>query len=312
MIDFINQAINIYNTNLNLINFLLAIFGIAGTILTIISWRDSKSKEAENKRKDAIHDYLFKLAEKNIDKTVTDQQLSEKIKEIELATQKIETLQEKIRKDIPLEAKRTVLKDRLNSQIELLKQHFESTKKIRDELAKIETSVEIPSDLLKSIEDEISPEYILKDKRSNLITQLTLVTTGSALTSAILPYPISRWISWTLLLFAIPILLRLIKLSLSPERISQIIYVSLSGSGIVFLISSLFLYMIYLDENIQSTDLLPVIIIIFFGISIVFFVGALLWRKEQIKPFLMKIKIVRLMLNQIKYSKKEIQNSNKK
>ena len=109
IMDIFDQIIAYYNNNSSLISIISFFVGIIGIFLAIFMWYKPRSN--------ATYDYLFKLAEKNLDKTITDQELSNKKKKIEITSQQIYTLQEKIRKDIPIEAKRTVLKDRLYSQI---------------------------------------------------------------------------------------------------------------------------------------------------------------------------------------------------
>ncbi|SNQ60046.1 hypothetical protein MNV_1550004 [Candidatus Methanoperedens nitroreducens] len=51
MIDGLNQF---YNDNSNLINLISILFGIAGTVIGIITWRDSKKSKKS-------YEYLFEL-----------------------------------------------------------------------------------------------------------------------------------------------------------------------------------------------------------------------------------------------------------
>jgi hypothetical protein len=48
---------------------------------------------------------------------------------------------------------------------------------IKEEISTLGATAEIPPDLLKEIEKEISPEYLLKEERENLKTYLTVFTT---------------------------------------------------------------------------------------------------------------------------------------
>ena len=64
------------------------------------------------------------------------------------------------------------------------------------------------------IEEEISPEYILREKRSTIKNNLTIATTIAAIAPRIIPYPIGSFVSWISLIFAIVPLYNLIIFSL--------------------------------------------------------------------------------------------------
>lgn len=192
-------------------NWLNIIFGLITTISFIIgylSWRYAEKQKE-------VFGYLFNLAEKNIDKDITEANLSKRKEEVEKMSNQIAHLQQKIRDDIPKEARKAVLKDRLFSQIAIMKQHYDSIINIKKELQLLSESPEIPPELMKSIENEISPEYILKERRSNLKTYLTIIASIAALLSTImpiiLPYEIVKLLNIIIFLPFVPILYLFIK-----------------------------------------------------------------------------------------------------
>ncbi len=178
----------------NWLNILFGVIGAIGTVLTVISVRSSQRDKRSYK-------FLLDLAEKNIDKNITEAQLKEKKEEVDRAVAEIERLQAQIKKDIPIEARKAVLRDKLNSQYIELTSTYKNVRSVKDELAALGVSEEMPPDLMKEIEKEISPQYLLKEERENLKTYLTVFTTLSAIASAVLPWEISRVVA-SLCLFA--------------------------------------------------------------------------------------------------------------
>lgn len=220
----------------NRLTFVFGLIGLIGTILAIFTWISHlKTKESYN--------YLFKIAEKNMDADITEAELKEKKDEVEMASNRIKELQKQIRKDIPLEAKRAVLKDKLNSQIEQLKTFLYSTKNIQKELEKIDESSVLPNELLKAVENEISPEYLIREKRSNLKTLLTIITTAAAISSTILPY---RELSWFILLLGVPILISLTK-TMPRNKINKIkiLYMFLFVMSALMILIGIFFILIW-------------------------------------------------------------------
>lgn len=189
------------------LNLIFGLIGVVGTYLTYRSWRSSRDSEK------AYH-HLFKLAELHIDKSLTDKELADRKAEVQEEANKIESLQNQIRQDIPLAARRAVLRDRFETQLEQLQDIHLSLMKARDQLDRLGVSVELPTEIKSSIEKEIQPEYAIRAKKSELRGYLTIATAGAAIASALLPYPFSRAASWIILVaFALPIVILLLRLS---------------------------------------------------------------------------------------------------
>lgn len=191
----------------NWLNLIFGLFGVIGTVATILAFRNSR-------RQERAYDYLLRLADLNIDKNVTEEALAARKEEVSAASKRIEALQRQIQHEIPKEARRAVLRDRLDSELTLLTQHLDAVRRLNGELNALGVQADIPKGLLTTVENEINPEYLLREKRGSLKTYLTIVTAFASLASTLLPYPLNRWMSYPLLVMALPILIALAKATL--------------------------------------------------------------------------------------------------
>ncbi len=160
--------------------FQVLAFSVAavGTILGVIAWRQAR---ATNR----INQFLFQQAEKNIDKNLTEEELREKRSEVTQISEQITALRNRIEVEIPIEAKRTVLRDRLDGNIKNLHQTLNATLDIKRQLETLGTSADIPPDLLKAVKAEILPEYIETAQHEQLKSYLIILLVVSAMTSAV-------------------------------------------------------------------------------------------------------------------------------
>lgn len=195
-----------------LVNLVFGLIGVIGTIFAVVQWRSAKQT-------DRAYKYLLQLAEKNIEKDISEEELTKKREDIKEATNQINSLQEQIRREIPMEARKAVLRDRLYAEVEHLSHAYTSVVELKKQLNEI-PATDIPPDLMKKIESEISPEYVINEQKSNLKTYLTILTTGTAVLSALIQSPIERFITIPLLILAIPILVQLLRLSI-PRQYDQ-------------------------------------------------------------------------------------------
>jgi hypothetical protein len=241
----------------------------------------------ESRKKDRIRDYLFELAEKNLDKKITEEQLAERKREVKEASDRIESLQKRIEREIPLEAKRTVLKDRLDMNISALHQTLLAVRALKQDLEGLGSSSDIPPDLLKSVEREISPEYLITAKRESLKTYLTIVMTASAVLSSAVPfYEIRLLIQTPLLLLGAFILLALAKVSLPKQRskehrvMLQVLWVSLSIVGTI--VSALLLlaaFVIWKHDREPSLIMGGIALLV---IGLTAFLVSRIWAKQKV------------------------------
>jgi hypothetical protein len=241
--------------------------GILGTVLTYLSWRS-------NRRTDKIYAELFRVAEKNIDKTITEESLSQKRKEIQLASEEIRQLQERIRSDIPLQARRAVLMDRINSSTEHLQQNMESIRAAQQQLAKLGSPADIPPELLHAVEVEVSPEYLLKARRATLMTYLSAVLALAAITPVLALGEFERPVAWTLLGIALGIVLFIVRFTyrFSRAQVAKVALVTLGvplglfGFGLAFASVIFIVFALFHRSTTSKGDWIGGFIVLAFGL----------------------------------------------
>ncbi|MGK7938790.1 MAG: hypothetical protein AB4062_01230 [Crocosphaera sp.] len=263
---------------LTILSIIFGIVGVLGTIVGYLSWRSG------NKTQKA-YEYLFKLAEKNIEKDNLDQGINQRKVQLQETLSKVSELQSKIEKDIPLKARRTVLLDKFNTQVEYLNEIYLSIQAIRNELESLGEPVTLPNELIKAIENEINPAYIRKRRSDEYRNYLTLITGGSTIASVLLPYPFSQWIIWIIMVpFGLPVILQLIKYSipLDPSSRRRIIFrmffftlLSFGSAGIISGTIWIIISLLY-PNNMNFTPGLFILVI-----GLLLFIISFLYRSFQ-------------------------------
>ena len=254
----------------NMYNIMGIVFGIIGVIGTLYTIQSFLSKKREEK----TYKYLFELAEKNIDKKVTEDILKQKKDEVKRHSEKITLLQDKIKEEIPLQARRAVLRDKFFTQSNSLMENYTSMKKIEGELKELKIDESIPKEILNEIENEIAPQYLLRERRSNAKNYITVITTAVAIISALLPYPFDRYLTFPLLIIAVPFVYQLIKFYLPENKakreyiFTNILMYIFFGIGAFGLSISIIQFIIWLIDT-ESMEILFVGIVA--GISV--FIG---------------------------------------
>jgi hypothetical protein len=114
--------------------------------------------------------------------------------------------------------------DKLFSQELLVAQTYSAMQEIRKELGSEAPQSQISPELAAIIEEEIRPEYALREQRSHIKNQLTITTTAAAILAAVLPDPIGAIVSVPLFLFAVPVVLRLYKSYLPKDPVGRKLY----------------------------------------------------------------------------------------
>lgn len=255
--------------------------GVFGAVFALYTWLDSKKKER-------VLNHLFKIAEQSLDKEDTEKELAVRRQEVKEASSRIEALQKKIEREIPLEAKRTVLKDRLNMNIAALYRELQSAQGLKKELEALGQTADIPADLMKNVENEISPEYVKAAKRESLKTTLTIIMTASAVLGSVLPiYELRSLIQTPLLLFGGTILLLLVRESLPSRGTKQyrtiMLFIRVGTAIFGCIVSGFFgmvTYMNWKDANRLGLWLsLGISVITLLATLIVEFV---MWRKQRV------------------------------
>lgn len=198
----------------NILSLLFGVIGVAGTIVGYLSWRSGNKTQR-------TYEYLFQLADKNIERDDLDKGISQRKAQLKETRSKVSELQSQIKRDIPNEARRAVLLDKFNTQVGYLNELIISIHKTERELSKLGEPTTLPDELKRSIEDKIDPTYVRKQRKDEYRNYLTLITGGVAIASILLPYSLSQWFSWSIMLvFGLPVILQLLKYSI-PARSSS-------------------------------------------------------------------------------------------
>lgn len=195
------------------ISRILGIMTIASTLFGAISIYDArKSKKELNK-----YTYLFDLAEKNIDKNLTLDELN-RLREEKQAMDKV------IKEEIPRQARITVLYDRLKADEEYLSQSYNRYKQTQEEFQKLqqEEKIQIPKKILTEIEQQILPNYFIKEQKQKNMSMLTIISYATAFLSMI---PIVNVFSRYLIIFTIFPLIRIIGLDMPKDRRERTKYI---------------------------------------------------------------------------------------
>lgn len=197
------------------------IIGIIGLIATIIGTFLAISSWYQSKKSKKLYEHIFKAAEREIDAELTEQDLHLKKEELSKLSNRVITLQEQIQKEIPIEARKAVLRDRLENAVENMKKFYDEVISLKGKLSGLGESKDIPKEILKSIQDEIEPKFIIRERISTLKTYLTILTSAAGLSFAILPYPFRNIVGATFFIGAIPIIIWLAKLAITITAVDK-------------------------------------------------------------------------------------------
>lgn len=213
-----------------------------------------------------VYNFVFSYVKKNIDKALTDEEINQS-KNI------LEDLKNKINQatiELPKEARKIVLKDRINNlQLSLIKD-VENLKELDKSLKNLEKETSIDSKLLKEIEDVIQPNYIIKEKKQKLLNLLTLFTTISTI---LLTLPIPKYFGMLFALFALFTILRMSIYFLKPlynkhELLILRIVMFIFGVLIAFSLSlSIILFIFYFIDKFDIFFILFGSFFLILGIS---------------------------------------------
>ena len=191
---------------MDLVNIILGLMTIAGTLFGAISIFDARKSKKELEK----YAYLFDLAEKNIDKSLTLDEIN-RLHEEKKAMDKI------IKEEIPRQARITVLYDRLKADEEYLSSSYHRYKQTQKEYEQLqqEEKIEIPQNILNEIEHQILPDYLIKEQKQKFMSMLTTISYATAFLSII---PFFHWVSRYSILFTAYPLIRIIGLNMPKNR----------------------------------------------------------------------------------------------
>lgn len=259
-------------------NIILSIATLIGTIIGVWGFVNSRKSKKEIKR----YEYLFQIADQNIDKNLSEEELDNLKKQKDEAQKKVESLNNIIKNDIPLEAQRTILADKLKDQEFALGQLFEKyqkTKEEYEEIAKIENS--IPEYILREIENHILPDYLIQQQKNRYMSMLTIISYVSAILSVV---PIVRSFGSIAIIFSLYPLLMIFKLNLPKNKQDRTKYISKIIVGLFLLILGIYnlimFFLIVYDLNGNNRAWGIMLIVFYFTLPIfsIIIISLIIWR----------------------------------
>lgn len=259
-------------------NIILSIATLLGTIFGVWGFVNSRKSKKEIKR----YEYLFQIADQNIDKNLSEEELDNLKKQKDEAQKKVESLNNIIKNDIPLEAQRTILADKLKDQEFALGQLFEKyqkTKEEYEEIAKIENS--IPEYILREIENHILPDYLIQQQKNRYMSMLTIISYVSAILSVV---PIVRSFGSFAIIISLYPLLMIFKLNLPKNKQDRTKYISKIIVGLFLLILGIYnlimFFLIVYDLNWNNRAWGIMLIVFYFTLPIfsIIIISLIIWR----------------------------------
>ncbi|WP_298136911.1 hypothetical protein [Flavobacterium sp.] len=242
---------------LNIVGFFIGLFGL---IWGFYTWYSSKKKEK-------LYDKIFDAALNSLKTDETEEVLKNKQDELNNVSKQLD----EIRKNIPLEARRTLIIDRLNHSQQTLYSLYTEVTNLQDELKKIDKNAlnQIPEEFLNKIQNSIEPKFLIKERLDNLKTTLTILTTLASISFALIP-EFGRYLGTIFFIMAIPIVYKLLKesynLKSSDLEISRLnLKIQIEVIAVLLIIGVwMFSLLVTLNDNNSLTD---------FGWKVVFMIN---------------------------------------
>lgn len=186
------------------IGIILGIIGVIGTAYTVYGFY-------QEKKSNKLRDYIFEKAKINIEHEYNEQKLNETKDELNNIQFKFNEVKDQIKKDLPIEAKKVVLKDKLDVTYENLMRFYNDVLRIKSQLDELGEESKVSNEILDSIKAEVEPQYFIREKISNAQSYLTVTSTLAGIIFIILPHPMDNLIGIPVLLLGVPFLYRIIK-----------------------------------------------------------------------------------------------------
>ena len=159
----------------------------------------------------------------------------------------LDDLEKAIKNDVPKQARKTVLYDRLKADEEYLSISYNRYIETKNEYEKLgqETNIQIPQKIMDEIELQILPNYLIKQKKQKYMSMLTIISYVTAFLSAL---PTINVFSRYLILITIYPLIRIITLSMPKDKRERRKYIY--NLLLIMVIIGLAMVNIYLGFNI--------------------------------------------------------------
>jgi len=179
------------------VSVVFGLIGIIGTIYTYLSWRTSRNQSR-------LYSRVMEEAQKSFDAQDLDNRLKVSRRRLSAVAEELETIRSQ-RAELQREVQRAVLVDRRDAELESMKHHFDAVRNLDKDLAALGSPTAVSAELMAVVAEVIQPGMLIRERRSNLKTVLSLASFGAAIASAVVPQPYDRIASVTLLSTAIPL-----------------------------------------------------------------------------------------------------------
>lgn len=219
---------------------------------------------------------MFKLAERQLDAELTDEQIQTKKAALADILRDIEGSREAIKKEIPKLAKLAILKDKAEGHKDIFLENYQKWEQCKKEIDSVEESPFISSDLpiklKKKIEEDLLPDYLKREQISKLKTQITLLSFLLAFISYITTGIIRNLSFIILLVIYVPIIYKLYVLTITVNE-KETIKKLLIPTGLILIGTIIILYGISLQKYSFEFNIFPPIgsLFIFMGLLILLF-----------------------------------------
>lgn len=148
------------------------IFGVVGLISAYWTYRSYRDGIKQSKR----YSILFDAADKKLEKDIIDKELILSKKEREEISQDILLMKEDISANIPSAAKKAALVSKLEEQIDLLSEQYNSVCETRKKLDEISNDKKFMSEVEEIVKGEITPAYYENKERRYLKDKIIVIT----------------------------------------------------------------------------------------------------------------------------------------
>jgi len=176
---------------------------------------------------------IIEFVKRHVDKDISEETLKQ------LQSQR-EGIEKQIKEHLPALARSAVLKEQSAAHAAAVSQHYKEWKRIQDELASSPTQGVIDSTIESIITDRLLPEFEKKEKVEKLRNNITAISVCLALSSTLIPSPLSSIIAAGLAVPLVSFLAQFYKATNDPERLRKtlrdiflIVYFAVSVAGIV-------------------------------------------------------------------------------
>lgn len=154
--EIFNKLMEFLSNNFDKIfSYIVGIIGIVSAI-----WSHNSAKQSKQ------YEYLLKIADMHIDKELSDSEIAE-------AREKIQKMHDDIKENLPIEARKVVLENEYQMQLEQFHMQYENLQRLKAALEEFPDSSQFNTELEDIVIAEAKP-YKYQSKTSLMLTLLCL------------------------------------------------------------------------------------------------------------------------------------------